>query len=46
MLDVDREKGFKLKDRLEKEYGTGRVLFMACDVTSNSQMKGTYCNET
>ena len=42
MLDIDGEKGFKLEDTMEKEYGQGRVLFINCDVTSNSQMKGTY----
>ena len=37
---MDRAKGIHLKERLEKKYGPGEVMFIACDVTSSSQMKG------
>lgn len=40
ILDVDTAKGIHLKERLEKKYGPGEVMFIACDVTSSSQMKG------
>ncbi|KAJ7374716.1 hypothetical protein OS493_005062 [Desmophyllum pertusum] len=42
ILDVKREKGLQLQERLERQYGSGRVVFIACDVTSNSQMKDSF----
>ena len=40
ILDVKREKGLQLLERLERQYGSGKVVFITCDVTSKSQMKG------
>lgn len=40
ILDVKREKGIQLQERLERKYGSGQVIFITCDVTSKSQMKG------
>lgn len=42
ILDVDTAKGIHLKERLEKKYGPGEVMFIACDVTSSSQMKDSF----
>lgn len=42
ILDIDREKGVLLKDQLENQYGSGRVIFIPCDVTSNFQMKDSF----
>ena len=40
VLDKDEERGVLLKDKLENQYGYGRVIFIVCDVTSSIQMKG------
>lgn len=40
IFDVDQEKGTQLQERLQKQYGTGEVTFITCDVTSESQMTG------
>ena len=40
ILDINAAKGLQLTERLNKEHGSGRVMFILCDVTSKSQMEG------
>lgn len=40
ILDVQREKGCQLEERLKRQYGSEKVIFITCDVTSKFQMKG------
>ena len=40
ILDVQREKGCQLEEKLKRHYGSGKVIFISCDVTSKFQMKG------
>ncbi|XP_044171327.1 15-hydroxyprostaglandin dehydrogenase [NAD(+)]-like isoform X1 [Acropora millepora] len=42
VLDKDEERGVLLKDKLENQYGYGRVIFIVCDVTSSIQMKDSF----
>lgn len=42
IFDVDQEKGTQLQERLQKQYGTGEVKFITCDVTSESQMTDSF----
>ena len=39
ILDLNHDKGLQLQESLERQYGSGKVIFM-CDVSSKSQMKG------
>lgn len=40
MLDIQREKGCQVEERLGRRYGSGQVIFIPCDVTSKCQLKG------
>lgn len=42
ILDIKKEKGLQLQERLERQYGPGRAIFSFCDVTSKSQMKDSF----
>ena len=45
-MDLNHAKGFQFQERLERQYGSGKVIFIRCDVTSKSQMKGINQNNT
>lgn len=40
ILDLNHDKGLQLQESLERQYGSGKVIFIRCDVSSKSQMKG------
>ncbi|XP_020614868.1 15-hydroxyprostaglandin dehydrogenase [NAD(+)]-like [Orbicella faveolata] len=42
ILDVQREKGCQLEERLKRRYGSEKVIFITCDVTSKFQMKDSF----
>lgn len=42
VLDLNHAKGFQFQERLERQYGSGKVIFIRCDVTSKSQMKDSF----
>lgn len=42
ILDVEMKRGCQLEERLKRRYGSGKVIFISCDVTSKSQMKDSF----
>lgn len=42
ILDLNHDKGLQLQESLERQYGSGKVIFIRCDVSSKSQMKDSF----
>lgn len=42
ILDLNHAKGLQFQESLERQYGSGKVIFIRCDVTSKSQMKDSF----